>query len=351
MSKRTLEEAMREVNKKFKSDVVRNGLVFDEVKRIPFSSPRINYMTYGGIPVGRIIEFAGEEGGGKTTTALDLVGHAQKLFPDKQVLYVDIERTLDAEWAQKLGVDVDSLILFSPDEQTAEEIMEAVKTIVETGDISLCILDSLAAMVSAQAYSKTIEDKTYGGISMALTLFSKEMIPVCARTGCAMIGINQIREDMNSTYGGTTTTGGRAWRHNCSVRMEFRKSDYIDDKGNAIPRNCENPTGHLVKVSLIKSKVCKLDRKVGFYTLKYLSGIDYISDIIDLAIKAGFVNAAGAWYSVMDYDDESGVVSDKPAVMDGQPLKFQGKARLHEFLETNEDWREELNERIFTHFS
>lgn len=344
MAKLSLEEAMREVNKKFKSDVCKQGLSFDDVKRIPFSSPRLNYMTYGGMPVGRIIEFAGEEGGGKTTTALDLVAHAQKMFPDKQVLYVDIERTLDAEWAEKLGVDIDSLILFSPDEQTAEEIMEATKTIVETGSISLCVLDSLAAMVSAQAYNKTIEDRTYGGISMALTLFSKEMIPICARTGCTMIGINQVREDMNSTYGGTTTTGGRAWRHNCSVRMTFQKSDYLDDKGNSIPRNSENPVGHLVKVALVKSKVCKLDRKVGFYTLKYLTGIDYISDIIDLAIKAGIVNAAGAWYSILDEDGNV-------AKNEGNPLKFQGRANLHQFLVDNSDWAEEINEQVLARFS
>lgn len=344
MAKLNLEEAMREVNKKFKAPVCQKGLKFDDVTRIPFSSPRLNYMTYGGIPVGRIIEFAGEEGGGKTTTALDLVAHAQKMFPDKQVLYVDVERTLDAEWAQKLGVDIESLILFSPDEQTAEEIMEATKTLVETGDISLCVLDSLAAMVSAQAYSKTIEDRTYGGISMALTLFSKEMIPVCARTGCTMIGINQVREDMNSTYGGTTTTGGRAWRHNCSVRMTFQKSDYLDDRGNSIPRSSENPVGHLVKVALVKSKVCKLDRKVGFYTLKYLSGIDYISDIIDLAIKAGIVNAAGAWYSILD---EEGNVAQN----EGTLLKFQGKAKLHQFLLENSDWTDEINEQVLQYFS
>ena len=344
MAKLNLEEALREVNKKFKSPVCKTGLSFEDVKRIPFSSPRLNYMTYGGIPIGRIIEFAGEEGGGKTTTALDLVAHAQRMFPDKQVLYVDVERTLEAEWAEKLGVKIDELVLFSPDEQTAEEIMEATKTIIETGSISLCVLDSLAAMVSAQAYNKTIEDRTYGGISMALTLFSKEMIPICARTGCTLIGINQVREDMNSAYGGTTTTGGRAWRHNCSVRMTFQKSDYLDDKGNSIPRNSENPVGHLVKVALVKSKICKLDRKVGFYTLKYLDGIDYISDIIDLAIKVGIISAAGAWYSILD--DEGNV-----AQYEGAVLKFQGKAKLRQFLVENSDWADELNDQVLLHFS
>lgn len=344
MPKATLEEVMRDVNKKFKSDVCKQGLKFDDVTRIPFSSPRLNYMTYGGIPVGRIIEFAGEEGGGKTTTALDLVAHAQKMFPDKQVLYVDVERTLDAEWATKLGVDVESLIMLTPDEQSAEEIFEVTKQIVETGAVSLCVLDSLAAMVSAQAYSKSIEDRTYGGISMALTLFSKEMIPICARTGCALIGINQVREDMNSTYGGTTTTGGRAWRHNCTVRMTFQKSDYLDDKGNSIPRNSENPVGHLVKVALVKSKVCNLDRKVGFYTLNYMRGIDYLSDIIDLSIKAGLVNAAGAWFSILDEDGEV-------AQNEGTLLKFQGRAKLYAFLSEHEDWTEELNEQVLARFS
>lgn len=344
MAKLTLEEVLKDVNKRFKSDVCKQGLKFDEVTRIPFSSPRLNYMTYGGMPIGRIIEFAGEEGGGKTTTALDLVAHAQKMFPDKQVLYVDVERTLDAEWATKLGVDVDNLILFAPEEQSAEEIMQATKDIVETGSISLCVLDSLAAMVSAQAYNKTIEDRTYGGISMALTLFSKEMIPICARTGCTLIGINQVREDMNSTYGGTTTTGGRAWRHNCTVRMTFQKSDYLDERGNSIPRASENPVGHLVKVALVKSKVCNLDRKVGFYTLNYLRGIDYISDIIDLAIKAGIVNAAGAWFSILD---DNGEVAQN----EGTALKFQGRARLYQFLSENADWTDEINEQVLAHFS
>lgn len=327
-----LDEVLKKINKDFKAEICKQGVEFTEVKRIPFSSPRINYMTYGGMPVGRIVEFAGEEGSGKTTTALDLVANAQKLFPERKALYVDVERTLDSEWAEKLGVDLNNLILMSPDEQTAEQIFEAVLQLVSTNEISICVIDSLAALVSAQAYSKTIEERTYGGISMALTLFSKEMIPVCARTDCLLVGINQIREDMNSMYGGKTTTGGRAWRHNCSVRMEFRKGDYIDEKGNSVSRKVENPAGNLVDVALIKSKICKLDRKVGFYTLKYLSGIDYISDIIDVAIKFEKIKAAGAWYSIVD--SETGEVLTR----DEQLLKFQGRARLYDYLVANEEY-------------
>lgn len=336
-----LDSIIKDLNKKFKCSLVNEGLVFEKISRIPFSSPRLNYMLYGGLPVGRIVEFSGEEGGGKTTTALDVVANSQKLFPEKKAVYIDVERTLDPEWATKLGVDISKLILVSPEEQTAEQIFEVAKALVETGEISVCVIDSLAAMVSAQAYSKTIEDRTYGGISLALTLFSKEMIPICARTGCILLGINQLRDDMNSTYGGTTTTGGKAWKHNCSVRMTFRKSDYIDDKGTSLTRSCENPSGHFVKVALVKSKVCKLDRKIGFYSLKYLDGIDVLSDIIDIGIKEGFISASGAWYSLVDA--ETGELYQQ----EGKDLKFQGKQKLKEFLLANEDWTEDLKEQIF----
>lgn len=336
-----LDSVIKDLNRKFKANLINEGVVYEKIPRIPFSSPRLNYMTYGGLPTGRIIEFAGEEGGGKTTTALDVVANAQKLFKDKKVAYIDVERTFDAEWATKLGVDVSSLLLVSPEEQTAEQIFEITKALVETGEISVCVLDSLAAMVSAQAYSKTIEDKTYGGISMALTLFSKEMIPICARTGCMLIGINQVRDDMNSMYGGTTTTGGRAWRHNCTCRLTFQKSDYIDDKGTSLSRSCENPAGHYVKVALVKSKVCKLDRKIGFYTLKYLDGIDAVSDVIDIAIKENLIVAAGAWYSIID--PETGELCQ----YEGKDLKFQGKPKLKDFLLENSEWLDELKEQIF----
>lgn len=337
----SLEEIMKDINKKFKSNIVNEGMVFNKIERIPFSSPRINYMLYGGIPVGRIVEFAGDEGGGKTTTALDLVKNAQLKYKDKQVAYIDVERTLDLEWATKLGVDVSRLILVTPDEQTAEQIFEIAKSLIESGKISVCVIDSLGAMVSAQAYSKTLEDRTYGGISMALTLFSKEIIPICARTGCVLIGINQMRDDMNSTYGGSITTGGRAWKHNCSVRLIFMKSDYIDERGNSINRSCENPAGHSVKVSLMKSKVCKLDRKIGFYTLRYLEGIDALSDIIDIGIKEGFIIAAGAWYSIIDTSTGELLASD------GKDLKFQGKAKLKDFLQENEAVRQDLLNKIY----
>jgi recombination protein RecA len=201
-------------------------------------------------------------------------------------------------------------------------------------------------MISAQQYEKDMDGKTYGGISAVLTLFSKRIIPICARTKCLLIGINQVRDDMNSQYGGTTTTGGKAWRHNCTIRLEFSQSDFIDEKGDTVTRGCENPAGHCVKVLIVKSKVCPRDRKIGFFTLKYLTGIDYISDTIDVAVKENIIQKAGAWYTIVD--TESGELATDE---EGKVLKFQGKAKLHDFLEEVEAWYEEIYDAVSRTFS
>lgn len=331
-----LDIIIKDLNKKMNVGAISLGVAFQEVQKIPFSSCRLNYMTYGGIPIGRIAEFFGTDGSGKTTTAIDIAGQAQKLFPDKKVLFVDIEHTFDPVWATKLGLNCDDLLYLDPDSMGAEEVFNIIIDIIDSGEISLCILDSIGAMVSMQANEKEIGERTYGGISMALTEFTKKITPVLARTQTSFIGINQARDDMNSPYGGTTTTGGKCWRHGCSTRLEFRKGNYIDEKGNNLSRACENPAGNIVNVSLIKSKVVRPDRKVGFYTLKYLEGIDYISDAVDVAIKLGLVNQAGSWFTLVE--PETGEVKEK----------FQGKPKLVEYLKDNIDVYTQLSNDIQT---
>lgn len=336
-----LDNIIKDINKKFKYDIINRGGVTDYTAvRIPFSSPRLNYMTYGGIPVGTLVEFSGEEGSGKTTTALDIVSQAQKKFEDKSVVYMDCERTFNSGWAELIGVDVDKLILIQPEAESAEQLFDIALELMNSEEVSLFVIDSLGVMVSQQAYQKTMEEKTYGGISQALTLFSKKAIPICARTGCILIGINQMRDDMNSMYGGVVTTGGKGWKHNCSLRLQFRKGNFIDDNGNRLSNACENPSGNIVQCSIIKSKVCLSDRKIGYYTLKYLSGIDTISDLVDVAIKEGYISQSGAWFTVVD---EYGEIQQD---IEGKPLKFQGKSNLCKFLADNLDYYNTLMNNI-----
>lgn len=323
---KTLKEVMKDFNKTFKEDLVHQGVAEYNYQRIPFTSPRLNYMTFGGLPVGKLIEFFGEEHGGKTTTALDVVANFQHSDDERKVLWVDCENTLDSVWANKLGVDVENMIIMNPTNQGAEDIFQFILDSIDTGEVGLVIIDSLGVMVSNQAMEKEVSEKTYGGISMALTLFSKKAEGLCQRHKCTIVGINQMRDDMNSPYGGTTTTGGKAWKHNCSVRLEFRMGNYVDDTNKKLTRGAENPAGNIVQVVMKKNKTCPPTRRVGFYTLKYLDGIDYISDLVEVAIKYGIIEKAGAWFTIVNIDTGE-IIKDK----------IQGQAKVNAILEEDSD--------------
>lgn len=258
-----------------------------------------------------------------TTTALDVVANYQNMEGAKGVLYCDIENSLDPVWATKLGVRLDdeNFYIIQPESQGAETIFDQIIQLMETGDIGLVVIDSLGAMMSNQAYEKSLEEKTYGGISMALTGFGKKAEMLCHKYDCTIIGINQERMDMNSPYGGKKTTGGEGWKYLCSVRMEFRMGKYIDDKGNDLSRGAENPAGNYVLVSMTKNKTCSPTRRVGFYTINYLTGIDYLKDLVEVAIKYGIIDKAGAWFSIID--SETGELIEK----------LQGQAKVYEYLE------------------
>ena len=321
-----LDSIMSAVNKKFKEEIVTQGLSEFSYKRIPFTSPRMNYCTFGGIPVGKITEFYGEEHGGKTTTALDIVANYQKSDDERDVLYVDAENTLDVEWAKKIGVDVDKMYILQPKSQSAEEIFQIICDSVDTGEVGLWVLDSIGALMSSQELEKTLEDKTYGGIAKALTLFGKKIEMLMQRHKCTGIGINQIREDLNSTWGGISTPGGKAWKHFCAVRMQFSRGKFLDDKGNELTRSAESPVGNMVMMSMTKNKTCPPVRRTGFYTLNYETGIDYLRDLIEVAIKYDIVKKSGAWFDIVDIETGE--------IIEG---KIHGQANGYDLLKTDSD--------------
>lgn len=332
-----LDSIMSAVNKKFKEEIVTQGLNEFSYKRIPFTSPRMNYCTFGGIPIGKITEFYGEEHGGKTTTALDIVANYQNSGDDRDVLYIDAENTLDVDWARKIGVNVEKMYILQPKSQSAEEIFQIICDSVDTGEVGLWVLDSIGALMSAQELDKSMEDKTYGGIAKPLTLFGKKIEMLMQRHKCTGIGINQIREDLNSTWGGISTPGGKAWKHFCAVRMQFSRGKFIDEKGNELTRSAENPVGNIVMMSMTKNKTCPPVRRTGQYRLVYEIGIDYISDLIDTAIKFDCIQKHGAWYDIIN--------PDTGEILEG---KLQGASNVCSFLESEEhsDVLEQLEKYI-----
>lgn len=337
-----LDVLIKEINKEYKEDIAFKGNDIEVYKyeKVPFSSPRLNYMLYGGLPMGRMIEFAGPEKSGKTTTALDMVKQCQLKFKEekqgRKVCFVDSENTFDVEWATKLGVNVDDLILIKPQEQYAEQIFDIMKAVVETGEVGLIVLDSVAQLVGKNAISEDIEKKQYGGIAMPLTKFCNIVVPLLGKYNCMCIMINQVREDLNNQYNEFITPGGRGFKHNCSVRLMFRQGPFIDVNNRELTRGAENPAGNLVKVHIEKSKICRSDRRTGFYTLNYLNGIDYLSDTIDVLLQLGAINQRGAYFDLLNV--ETGEV-----LYDG---KIQGKPALLKLLREDPELFKKLQDQI-----
>lgn len=332
----SLDDIIKNMNKQAGETIVTYGLSEYNYERIPFTSPRMNYCTYGGIPVGKITEFYGEEHGGKTTTALDIVANYQQMQDAKKVLYVDAENTLDVDWARKLGVDVrEKFVLLQPKSQSAEDILQFIIDAVSTEEIGLWVLDSVGVLFSQAEYDKSLDEKTYAGISQPLTKFSKKVEQAMHGTRCTGIGINQIRDNLNSTWGGYTTPGGRAWKHTCSVRMEFSRGKFFDEKGNDLSRGAENPVGNMVQVNMLKNKTCPPKRHLTAYSLNYDTGIDYNKDMIELAIQLGFIEKRGAWFNFVN-------------VNTGEILgeKVQGQGNIPEYLKEHSDIAEIIENNL-----
>lgn len=324
-------EWMKKVNKQYGSDIVQLGVKEKDLDLIPFSSLRLNYMSYGGVPRGRITEFYGEESSGKSTLCLDLMANFQKLWPDEYILYIDVEGTYDAKWASYMGVNSETVVGLNCLGQYAEEIFNQAKEAMETGAFGMIVTDSLGAMFSKQASEKSFEDKTYGGIAMPLTQFVNQCVPIIKRNNIAFIGINQIRENIGNMYNPITTPGGRAWKFACSQRYMCRKGKFLDEKGNEISNSSENPQGHLIEVKLVKSKTCPSDRRVSKCSLFYRDGIRQDLDLLDLAIKFDVIHKAGAWFT---------------ASINGQDYKWQGQAKVLDTINVDNELFEVLKNKV-----
>lgn len=376
---RNIDLAMANINKKFGEQLCREGTELIYVDKIPFSSPTANYMTYGGVPIGKATEFFGGEGGGKTTTTLDVAANAQKKFKEewehqveqctakyeamaavkstekkaekykkevldelieqgpRVVVYVDAENTLDVEWAALLGVNTEDMILIRPQTQTAEQVLQMMIDLVDTGNVGLIVLDSIPCLVPQVIFEESLEKKSYGGVAGPMSIFCAKVTPYLTKHRTALIMINQVREDLSNPYNAASTPGGKALKHLYALRLRFKKGKLLDEMNRELPSTAETPEGNIVQVEVVKTKVCKPNRRLGYYTLNYTHGIDVIADTVTMALKYDYIVQAGSWFTFMD-PDSGEVICDE----DGTDLKFQGMAKLLEFLRNDEYMLHEL---------
>ena len=317
--KKALETALEYIEKKFgKGAVMKLGAEQKlDIEAIPTGSMTLDMaLGIGGIPRGRIIELYGPESSGKTTVALHCIAETQKL--GGEVAFIDVEHALDPIYARNLGVDIDNLIVSQPD--SGEQALEIAEALARSGAIDCIVVDSVAAMVTKAEIDGDMGDTHVGQLARLMSQAMRTLTSVLAKSNCACIFINQIREKIGVIYGNPETTpGGRALKFYASVRMDVRKGEVIKDGSEII--------GNRTRVKVVKNKVAPPFKECEF-DIMYGKGISRTGEVLDLAVDLGIAKKGGAWFS---YND----------------MKLgQGRDNAKEFLATHPDLMAEFEEQI-----
>ncbi|MFE9856412.1 recombinase RecA [Streptomyces sp. NPDC005780] len=316
---KALDTALAQIERKFgKGAVMRLGERPKEpIEVIPTGSTALDVaLGVGGLPRGRVVEVYGPESSGKTTLTLHAVANAQKA--GGTVAFIDAEHALDPEYAKKLGVDTDNLILSQPD--NGEQALEILDILIRSGALDLIVIDSVAALVPRAEIEGSMGDSHMGLQARLMSQALRKITSALSQTRTTAIFINQLREKIGVMFGSPeTTTGGRALKFYASVRLDIRRIETLKDGTDAV--------GNRTRVKVVKNKVAPPFKQAEFDIL-YGQGISREGGLIDMGVEHGFVRKAGAWYT-----------------HEGDQLG-QGKENARNFLKDNPDLANEIEKKI-----
>lgn len=363
---------IKKCKKEWACDGLMDGAHASRGEKLPFSSPLMNWCTYGGIPRDKITEFFGEPNGGKTTTAVDICKNAISMFKSeydshiqdlnarisngdksayseledmestgpKKVLYIDLEHSFDGPWAETLGIAESDINVMQPPDVPAEDILQTIEELVETGEVGLIVLDSIPSLITRSELDKKYGERTVASLAGLLAIFFRKIVSKLTRYHCTLLTINQTRDNLDNPYV-VNTPGGKAPKFYAGLRIQFRIGSPVDFLGNELPQKTENPAGYIINAKIVKQKTAPYDRKQGSYFLMCQSGIRPDFDFASLAIKRyDAIHKAGAWFTFCD--PYTGEVLE----VDGKPVKVNGMSKVYDYLATNTDYYEMLKKFI-----
>jgi recombination protein RecA len=296
------------------------------VENIPsFSSGSIGLdaaLGIGGLPRGRVIEIYGPESSGKTTLAIHAIAEAQKL--GGIAAFIDAEHAFDRFYAQKLGVDIQNLLVSQPD--NGEQALEITDNLIRSGAIDIIVIDSVAALTPKSEIEGEMGDSKMGLQARLMSQALRKLTGTISKTGACCIFINQLREKIGVVFGNPeTTTGGNALKFYASVRLDIRRIGQIKDG--------ENMSGNRVRVKVVKNKVAPPFKSAEF-DLMYGEGISRLGEIIDLGVDFEIIKKSGSWFSYGDTKLGQGREGVKNLLADNPELAEELELKIRELLKS-----------------
>ena len=323
---RALQAAMDKIEKSFgKGSIMKLGDdSFEDVEVIPTGSVGLNSaLGVGGYPRGRIIEIYGPESSGKTTLAIHAIAEAQKMGGIAAI--IDAEHAFDRFYAQKLGVDIDNLLISQPD--CGEQALEIAEQLIRSSAIDIVVIDSVAALTPKAEIEGEMGDNKVGLQARLMSQALRKLTSAISKTKTTCIFINQLREKIGVMFGNPeTTTGGNALKFYASVRLDIRRVSQLKDGEDAI--------GNSVRVKVVKNKVAPPFRKAEF-DIMFGEGISRTGEIVDLGVQYGIIKKSGSFFSYNDTKLAQGRDRTKALIADNPELAEELEMKIAEAIKGN----------------